>query len=93
MDFKCLASGQFLNDIIIDFYLLYINEELNEKNRCRTHIFSSHFYTRLVKPLSESTNSLGNDEIAKRRHKGVQRWTKNINIFEKDFVIIPVNEQ
>jgi hypothetical protein len=27
-----------------------------------------------------------------RRYDRVKRWTKKINIFQKDFVIIPINE-
>ena len=27
-----------------------------------------------------------------KRHFRVKKWTKNINIFEKDFVFIPIND-
>lgn len=30
---------------------------------------------------------------SQRRHSRVEKWTKNVNLFEKDFVIIPINEQ
>lgn len=30
---------------------------------------------------------------AEKRWKRVASWTKNVNIFEKDFVIVPINEQ
>lgn len=30
---------------------------------------------------------------AQKRHQRVQSWTKNVNLFEKDFIIIPINEQ
>lgn len=82
-DYRCLNEGRFLNDVIIDFYLKYVMlEGLSETNKKRTHIFSSHFYTRLAKST-----------VPEDRFAGVQRWTKDINIFEKDFIIIPVNEQ
>ncbi len=29
---------------------------------------------------------------AQRRHLRVKKWTRNINIFEKDFVVIPINK-
>jgi Ulp1 family protease len=32
------------------------------------------------------------DDTAEKRHNRVKSWTKNINIFDKDFVIIPINE-
>lgn len=30
---------------------------------------------------------------SQKRHLRVTKWTKNVNIFEKDFIIIPINEQ
>lgn len=29
---------------------------------------------------------------AQKRHARVKTWTKNVNLFEKDFVIVPINE-
>lgn len=29
---------------------------------------------------------------AQKRHARVKNWTKNVNLFEKDFIIIPINE-
>ena len=29
---------------------------------------------------------------AEKRYDRVRRWTKKVNIFEKDFVIVPINE-
>lgn len=29
---------------------------------------------------------------AEKRHLRVKNWTKNVNIFEKDFIVIPINE-
>jgi len=30
---------------------------------------------------------------AEKRHSRVKRWTKSINIFEKDFIVVPINEK
>lgn len=30
---------------------------------------------------------------AQRRHSRVEKWTKGVNLFEKDYIIIPINEQ
>lgn len=89
-DYKCLADGEFLNDVIIDFYLKYLFlEKLSIENQERTHIFSSHFFTRLTRELNvDSALSL-----KEKRHEGVQRWTKNVNIFDKNFIVIPINQQ
>lgn len=91
-DYLCLAEDQFLNDVIIDFYLKYLTlEVLSESDQQRTHVFSSYFYKRLTSP-QPAENNVPMTPAAKR-HARVQKWTKNVNIFEKDFIIIPINEQ
>lgn len=29
---------------------------------------------------------------AQKRHARVKTWTKNVNLFEKEFIIVPINE-
>lgn len=94
-DFMCLATDQYLNDIIIDFYLKWIhNNVIPEAQKERTHIFSTFFYKRLT-TMTRHTNHDKDvkQTAAQKRHARVQNWTKNVNIFEKDFIIIPINEQ
>ncbi|KAG5307231.1 SENP7 protease, partial [Acromyrmex insinuator] len=92
-DYLCLAEDQFLNDVIIDFYLKYLTlEVLSESDQHRTHVFSSYFYKRLTSPHAQAAESTVPMTPAAKRHARVQKWTKNVNIFEKDFVIIPINE-
>jgi sentrin-specific protease 7 len=93
-DYLCLAEDQFLNDVIIDFYLKYLTlEVLSESDQQRTHVFSSYFYKRLTSPHAQAAESTVPMTPAAKRHARVQKWTKNVNIFEKDFIIIPINEQ
>ena len=59
----CLTEGEFLNDVIIDFYLKYLYHDiLSERDRERTFIFSSFFYKRLTqkprKGLLEDNNAI-----------------------------------
>ncbi|XP_013776519.1 sentrin-specific protease 6-like isoform X1 [Limulus polyphemus] len=94
-DLECLAEGEFLNDVILDFYLKYIiMEKLSEEDRQRTHIFSSFFYPRLTanpgsKPLSEEEASM---TVQERRHNRVKKWTRHVDIFQKEFIIVPINQ-
>lgn len=83
-----------LNDVIIDFYLKYLTlEVLSESDQHRTHVFSSYFYKRLTSPHAQATPSTTLPfSAAAKRHARVRKWTKNVNIFEKDFVVIPINE-
>lgn len=74
-DYKCLSVNKCINDAIIDFYLKYLHEEkLTDEQRNRTYIFSQFFYTRL----------------AADGHAGVKKWSKNVNLYEKDFIIVPI---
>ncbi|XP_017886629.1 uncharacterized protein LOC108628910 isoform X2 [Ceratina calcarata] len=93
-DYLCLGEDQFLNDVIIDFYLKYLTlEVLSESDQQRTHVFSSYFYKRLTSPHAQAAeNNVQLLSPAAKRHARVQKWTKNVNIFEKDFIIIPINE-
>ncbi|XP_032669782.1 uncharacterized protein LOC116843458 isoform X2 [Odontomachus brunneus] len=92
-DYLCLAEDQFLNDVIIDFYLKYLTFEiLSESDQHRTHVFSSYFYKRLTSPHAQAAENTTPMTPAAKRHARVQKWTKNVNIFEKDFIIIPINE-
>lgn len=54
-DYLCLAQEQFLNDVIIDFYLKYLVLNLPEEKKEKVHVFSTFFYKRLTtKPLKAS---------------------------------------
>ena len=39
-------------------------------------------------PVEDNVNL----SLAEKRYERVRRWTKKVNIFEKDFVIVPINE-
>ncbi|XP_062138169.1 sentrin-specific protease 6-like isoform X2 [Drosophila sulfurigaster albostrigata] len=90
-DYMCLTRESYLNDIIIDFYLLWLrNTLIPERLRDRTHIFSTFFYKRLTTLTRSMDVKL---TPAQRRHARVQKWTKLVDIFDKDFIIVPINEQ
>lgn len=97
-DYLCLAQDQFLNDVIIDFYLKYLILNLPEVLQQRVHVFSTFFYKRLTtKPVKASRRSHPAEldpvlTAAQKRHARVEKWTKSVNLFEKDFIIIPINE-
>ncbi|XP_068877834.1 sentrin-specific protease 7 isoform X5 [Aphelocoma coerulescens] len=92
-DLECLEYGEFLNDVIIDFYLKYLLLEKAPKHVAdRTHIFSSFFYKCLTRT---EKNPEGDVKVsaAQRRHRRVRTWTRHINIFNKDYIFVPVNEE
>ena len=107
-DIKCLQPDEFLNDTIIDFFCNYLlDKHLSPELREKVHLFSSFFiktYTQVrgaSKTANNSTSSSPNDAASKtvqnhqikyRRHEKVKNWTKNVDLFQKEFIFIPVNE-
>lgn len=90
--YECLASGEYLDDAIIDFYAEYLRHEmLSAEQRKRTHIFSVFFHNVLTARSSRGRYSTPNLTAAQKRHERVAKWTKDVNIFEKDFLIVPIN--
>lgn len=91
-DFQCLAVDEFLNDVIINFYLQFITREvLTDEQEKKTHIFNTFFYEALsnASPQNETDSNLS---IAQKRYERVEKWTKHVNLFEKDFIIVPINQ-
>jgi len=114
-DYLCLEDEQFLNDVIIDFYMRYLQfgkdssahkqftpphftTPLTEVDRDRVHIFSTYFYKRLttrpkqVKNKPHPIEDNPNLSAAEKRYERVKKWTKKVNLFEKDFIVVPINE-
>ncbi|XP_074541521.1 sentrin-specific protease 6 isoform X2 [Halichoeres trimaculatus] len=92
-DLHCLNDGEFLNDVIIDFYLKYlVLEKLKKEDAQRIHIFSSFFYKRLNQRERRSVPDTTNLPIQKRKHNRVKTWTRHVDLFQKDFIFVPINE-
>jgi len=84
-DYKCLEQDTWLNDNIIDFYLKYlVQERLTNHDQERVYVFTTQFFSKLRQDTDPYTNKT-------KRHESVQRYTRKVNIFDKDFVIIPVH--
>ncbi|KAK8245647.1 hypothetical protein IWZ00DRAFT_325333 [Phyllosticta capitalensis] len=84
-DLQRLDDGEFLNDSIISFCIAWSLNEAKEKyalNEDRIHIFSSFFCTKLWEP--PTINGIN--------YEAVQRWTTKIDLFSRDFIIVPVND-
>ncbi|CAM0141114.1 hypothetical protein VKS41_004933 [Umbelopsis sp. WA50703] len=83
-----LDDGEFLNDSIIDFYMKWILDQLQSRNpelASQVHVFNSFFYKRLTQ---RNPNSSQSDSLYER----VKKWTSKINLFDKTYVFIPINE-
>ncbi|XP_041105431.1 sentrin-specific protease 6 isoform X3 [Polyodon spathula] len=92
-DLLCLNEGEFLNDVIIDFYLKYlVLEKLKKEDAQRSHVFSSFFYKRLNQRERRNVQDTANLTIQQRKHKRVKTWTRHVDLFQKDFIVVPINE-
>lgn len=82
------------------FFRYLFHKRLSDEDRQKTHIFSSFFYKRLTDKTTPVPASLQNSKsgdsaarAAEIRHHRVKTWTKNIDIFSKDYIVIPLNEK
>jgi hypothetical protein len=84
-DLSRLDDDEFLNDNLISFFMQYL-ETFMETHRPelykRTYFFNSYFFERLTKNVKGRGINFD----------AVSRWTKAIDIFNRDFVVVPVNE-
>ncbi|XP_039456046.1 sentrin-specific protease 7 isoform X3 [Oreochromis aureus] len=92
-DLQCLDSGQYLNDVIIDFYLKYLLQNASASMVERSHIFSSFFYKQLTRRDNASEGGNSDSCQRQRRHQRVKTWTRHVDIFKKDFLFVPVNQE
>ncbi|KAK6309676.1 hypothetical protein J4Q44_G00195570 [Coregonus suidteri] len=92
-DLECLDNGQFLNDVIIDFYLKYLLlERVPQDVAERSHVFSSFFYKQLTR-RDNASEDIASVSAQQRRHQRVKTWTRHVDIFKKDFLFVPVNQE
>lgn len=67
-------------------------EKLKKEDADRIHVFSSFFYKRLNQRERRSIHETSNLSIQQKRHGRVKTWTRHVDIFEKDFIFVPLNE-
>ncbi|KAI4171664.1 MAG: hypothetical protein LQ343_004057 [Gyalolechia ehrenbergii] len=85
-DLERLDEGEFLNDNLIAFYLRYLECQAEKKDPTisrKVYIFNTFFYERLTssKPGHKGIN-----------YEAVRKWTRGIDLFTYDFVVVPVHE-
>ncbi|KAJ7677452.1 hypothetical protein B0H17DRAFT_1079208 [Mycena rosella] len=82
-DVTRLAPGEFLNDTLIEFGLKLWLQDLEKENPelvKQIHVFSSFFYKKL------------NKKNAQEGYESVRKWTSKFDLFDKKYIIIPINE-
>ncbi|OCK82183.1 cysteine proteinase [Lepidopterella palustris CBS 459.81] len=81
-DIPRLDDGEFLNDNLIDFYMIWAYNKANLPPH-KVYFFNTYFFTSLSKtPRGERGIN----------YAAVQRWTAKEDIFNYDYVVVPINE-
>ncbi|KAL6734154.1 hypothetical protein Aduo_004725 [Ancylostoma duodenale] len=100
-DLRVLAHGEMLNDNIIEFYLKYIRAKLvEEEQRDKVFVFNTFFYQKLTEKQPSISilnknhrSSVGRFEWIKRNFSKVKSWTKKVDIFNMDYIVLPINDE
>jgi sentrin-specific protease 1 len=89
---QCLQPGQWLNDEVINVWLAYVadrNQQLNDATAgCMPSIYilSTQAYTRMCEIVIKGKIEGVFD------YAGVRRWTRNVDLFGKDMIFIPLHQ-
>ncbi|KAI3445786.1 hypothetical protein Pfo_002451 [Paulownia fortunei] len=85
-DVELLQPRTFINDTIIDFYVKYLLNKTKPEEQHRFHFFNTFFFRKLVDIDRDLSRAREGDAFQR-----VRKWTRNVNVFEKDYIFIPVN--
>jgi Ulp1 family protease len=64
----------------------YLVRKLSLEERARSYFFNSFFFTKFLGNNSASTNI----HLCEVEYEQVRNWTRRVNIFEKDYIFIPI---
>ncbi|ODM21096.1 hypothetical protein SI65_04149 [Aspergillus cristatus] len=84
-DLKRLCNNKFLNDNLIGCYIRFLEDHLDRTNKEAANwvfFFNTYFYTTLTDRPNEGPINF----------KRVQNWTKGVDIFSHDYIVVPINE-
>ncbi|RJE17611.1 Ulp1 protease family protein [Aspergillus sclerotialis] len=85
-DRERLRDNEFLNDNLIGFYIRFLEDHLNRRSKDvakRVYFFNSFFFTTIT------NTPRGQRGI---NYRGVEKWTRNVDLFSYDYIVVPINE-
>ncbi|XP_039212294.1 sentrin-specific protease 2 [Crotalus tigris] len=74
-DIQTLRNQQWLNDVVINFYMNLLVERNKMPGFPVLYAFSTFFYSKL--------SSMG--------YNAVKRWTKEVDLFQHDIILVPIH--
>jgi sentrin-specific protease 7 len=84
LDLERLDEGEFLNDQLIDFYLLYLFN-LKPQLADKVYIFNTHFFSTLTRKVPGQKSAIN--------YSAVARWTAKEDLFGYDYIVVPINQE
>uniref|UniRef100_A0A7S2UME4 Ubiquitin-like protease family profile domain-containing protein n=1 Tax=Attheya septentrionalis TaxID=420275 RepID=A0A7S2UME4_9STRA len=90
MDKLRLWPHTYLNDSLVNFYLKYTQRH-PPRSRGNVFTFSTYFYTRISYLDGGQTAYRDNKASRKKLFQDLKGWSKGVNIFDKKYLIIPIN--
>jgi sentrin-specific protease 7 len=84
-DVERLDEGVFLNDNLIEFYLRWLENRLEQQNpeiAKRIYLHNTFFFKRLTQ----------NGKGRAINYNAVERWTNKVELLSFDYIIVPVHE-
>jgi sentrin-specific protease 7 len=82
-----LREDIFLNDNLIAFYMRFLQDHLERTNKDaakRVYFFNSYFFATLTNAPRAKRGELN--------YKGVEKWTRSVDLFSYDYILVPINE-
>lgn len=73
--------------MILSLNFRYLKNKIQLKDKDRFHFFNSFFFRKLA-DLDKDPGRASQGRAAFLR---VRKWTRKVNIFEKDYIFIPIN--
>lgn len=85
-DLDRLEESEFLNDNLIGFFMRYLEHQLEQTSPVSAkdvYFFNTYFFATLTK-TPKGKRGINYD--------GVQKWTRNVDIFTRKYIVVPINE-
>ncbi|KAJ8451642.1 hypothetical protein Cgig2_018276 [Carnegiea gigantea] len=85
-ELKCLECGKCLTSTITNFYIRFLQEFPPQRSQPNFYFFNTYFYSKLQAAVAYKNSGKEAFFIKFRR------WWKGVNIFQKAYVFLPINE-
>ncbi|KAK9751028.1 hypothetical protein RND81_02G236800 [Saponaria officinalis] len=85
-ELRCLEPGECLTSTIMNFYLRFLQQmcSTSDTSKQKFYFFNTYFYSKLQEAVARQKEDAFFIKF--------RRWWKGVNIFEKTYIFLPINE-